>query len=177
MKITTWIARVAEKYGILGEPQRPREKATRALQGSLIATLAEHMMKVLVYGHLAQERKKWVGDIARQMRQLTFELSKKSARKSPQDRTDHTLVFREMHFPARVVMRALDAETSDAYKSVLENPDYSKLPVEEPEGIEDGVFSTLGYKLEDSKGDLGVGFRLTLNGDVLVDTSSSSAKT
>jgi hypothetical protein len=159
-------------HRLLAAPQRGRDRASKALHSELIATIADHLVKIMIYGQYADHRAKWVKDIARQLRELTFLVSKFSVRKNPDNPADRTRVIKEMHFKSKDVMKALDDETSDAYWRVIEDASYANLNIQDPKGIERGVFSKLGFSIKDAEGPLGKGFRLYYQGELLVDSSN-----
>lgn len=169
----SFLARLQE---ILGSPRQDRKWAMDVLNGNLLKTIAEHMMKLLLFGtYHPQEAEKWKKDLRRQLRDLVPDVSKKSNRltKNPEDKR---LVFSDLHLKASNIMRRLNEMTAFSYREVLRNPKYKKLKVSEPSNIESGVFSNLGFSLKDTTGLLGKGFELSFNDEVIVNTTSESTE-
>lgn len=156
---------------ILATPQRGRDRATKGLHSELLSTIADHLIKIMIFGQYTEHRAKWVKDVARQMRELAFQLSKSSVRRNPRNPNDRVRIIKEMHFKSKDVIKALDEQTADAYWRVLEDKRYNNLNIQDPEGIENGVFSTLGFSVKDTQGPLGKGFQLYFQNEMLVDTT------
>jgi hypothetical protein len=163
---------------ISGSPKQERKLteltlAELTLEGNLVPTIAEHMMKVLLFNqHHKQETEKWKKDLIRQFGLLNRKVAKKS-RRLTSDPEDRRLVFTELHVGAKRIMRLLDELTADAYQTILSDDNYKNLKVSEPANIEDGVFSTLGFTLKDVRGALGKGFELTFNNKKILNTTEN----
>lgn len=169
-----------EKYTVLikalttlvfGSPKQERKLAELTLDGNLLPTIAEHMMKILLFGkNHEQEAKKWEKDLTRQFGLLTRKVAKKS-RRLTSDPQDRRLVFTELHVGAKRILRLLDDLTAEAYQTIISDDNYKTLKVSEPKNIENGVFSSFGFAVKDVAGSLGKGFELTFNNKKIVNTA------
>jgi hypothetical protein len=156
---------------VSGSPKQERKLAELTLSGNLLSTIAEHMMKILLFSeHHKQEADKWKKDLVRQFDLLNRKVAKKSKRLTS-DPKDRRLVFTELHVGAKRISRLLDGLTADAYQTVLSNDSYADLKVSEPSNIENGVFSSFGFDLKDATGPLGKGFELFFNREKIVNTT------
>jgi len=156
---------------ILGNPKQERKLAELTLEGNLLTTIAEHMMKILLFHKNHKlEVEKWKKDITRQFYLLNRKVAKKS-RRFTSDPEDRRLVCTELHVKARRIMQILDEKTADVYQTIISDSNYKNLKIYEPSNIEDGVFSSFGFILKDTVGSLGMGFELSFNGEKIVNTT------
>ena len=156
---------------IISSPKQERNLAETTLEGNLLTTIAEHMIKILLFHkNHEQETDKWKKDLTRQFNLLTRKVAKKSRRftSNPEDRR---LVFTELHVGAKRIMHLLDEKTADAYQTILSDDNYKNLKVYEPSNIENGVFSSFGFTLKDVAGSLGKGFELRFQNKKIVNTT------
>ena len=161
-----------QKIKIFGSPPKQERKlAEQTLEGNLLPTIAEHMMKLLLFHKNHNlESGKWKKDLIRQLGLLNRKVAKKS-RRLTSDPKDRRLVCTELHVDAKRIMRLLDEKTADAYHTILSDDNYKDLKISEPSNIETGVFSSFGFKLKDVTGTLGKGFELFFNGEKIVNTA------
>jgi len=156
---------------IISSPKQERKLAEITLEGNLLTTIAEHMMKILLFHKNHKlETEKWKKDLSRQFFLLNRKVAKKS-RRLTSDPEDRRLVCTELHVKARRIMHILDEKTADAYQTIVSDTNYKNLKIFEPSNIEDGVFSSFGFDLKDVVGSLGKGFELSFKNQKIVNTT------
>ena len=165
-----YLKRVLAKL-VWGSPKRVRKLVELTLERNLLPTVAEHMMKILLFNkYHKQETEKWKKDITRQFFLLNRKVAKKSKRLTS-DPDDRRLVCTEVNVSASRIMHLLDELTADAYQAVISDDNYKNLKITEPSNIEDGVFSSFGFSLKDATGTFGKGYELKFKNEVIVNTT------